>query len=383
MKNVIKDPIHGEIPIPKEYGFIDELLATKEMKRLARVLQLGECFNVFYSAVHTRYSHSIGVYYNAYCFIKSLNIKIPYKDACTILAAALLHDIGHGPRSHCFEKWTKHNHEEMTQRIITDKKTEVNKVLRKNKIDPKEVISIINHSNKNKFYYQIVSSQIDSDRLDYLCRDSYFTGTVYGKVDSPILMRWIDVVDNQLAFDFKAIDVIEDILFARAQMFKQIYVNKKVLVYEELLGAMIGRFRELSYDKNYKLNDRYNLYPLLLEAITNKKWEIESFLKLDDQKLNLIIESWSYENDPKLKYLTKNYYNNTDFICSENKQDLKNDSEFRIKEIAYPFAFSNKKEKIMIKTKKGLISLDKLNNELSLITKETTINYNFFFGLRK
>ena len=120
MTKFIKDPIHGEIEIPKDYLFIDELINTKEMKRLKNIYQLGECFNVFFGAVHTRFNHSLGVYNNAKNFIEAFSKKIPEQDKKIILAAALLHDIGHGPRSHCFEEWTNHNHELMTNKIILD-----------------------------------------------------------------------------------------------------------------------------------------------------------------------------------------------------------------------------------------------------------------------
>ena len=378
MTKFIKDPIHGEIEIPKDYLFIDELINTKEMKRLKNIYQLGECFNVFFGAVHTRFNHSLGVYNNAKNFIEAFSKKIPEQDKKIILAAALLHDIGHGPRSHCFEEWTNHNHELMTNKIILDCNSGIYKVLNNNNIDPNKVVSIINHTHPKKFYYQIVSSQIDADRLDYLLRDSYFTGASYGSIDSGILFKWVDVYNDEIVFDKKATGLIEDLLFSRAQMFKQIYTNKKVLVYQCLLNKMFIRYKQL-HQEGFSFVDKYNLYYLLDPYLKNKQWDVDLFLELDDNKLNLIISSWSNENDKILKELSSNYLIKNNFKCSSEPPKTVPKQSLFYQELNYNFTFYNPKEKIMIKTKQGIFEINKLKNETSLLINENKFNYKFYF----
>lgn len=373
MISFVKDPIYREVEIPQEYSFINELLNTREMKRLKYILQLGECFNVFFNAVHTRYSHSIGVYRNAMEIIKSLNVKINEYDRKIIVAAALLHDVGHGPRSHCFEGWTGHKHEIMTQKIILTNTTEVNQVLRKHNLKPEDVIKIINHESEKKFHSQIVSSQIDADRLDYLLRDSYFVGANYGLVDSGLLIKWMDVVDDNLCFNPKAIGLIEKVLFSRAQMFREVYTNSKVIVYQQILKLLFKRYKELAL-KKYPFKDQYHLYYLLSPYVNNKEWTIDLFLELDDNKLNLIIESWLHEQDEILSKLAYNYLFQMSYYCLKEPNDkLKLVSKFDEK-----FVFYNEKEKIYINQDGKLVALTDLKSEFLLINNKTKYKFSFY-----
>ncbi len=397
MHKFIKDPIHGEIEIPKEYGFIAELISCREMKRLQNLYQLGECFNVFPGAVHTRINHSIGVYNNAKRFINSVNKNIPLEDRKVILAAALLHDCGHGPRSHCFEGWTKHNHEKMTNKLISDPSTEINKILKAHNIDPAAVCSIIEHSHPIPFYYQIVSSQVDSDRIDYLARDSHFTGAQYGKIDSGMIFQWVEVINNNLVYDIKAASVIEDLLFARAQMFKTVYVNKKVICYEILLGNIFLRYKELA-KSGFKFKNKLNLYYLLEPYLRDEEWDIDTFINFDDNTLNLIIKCWSEEDDETLRFLCKNYMGVNSFVCAAEppKNYTHKDEKYMYEEVSYKFTYYKKdaentgrfkknmkvspeKEQILIKTDNGIFEIFDVQEEHSLISKEATLEYKFYF----
>ncbi|MGL4950883.1 MAG: HD domain-containing protein [Mycoplasma sp.] len=316
MIKFIKDPIYGEIEISEDIIFISELLETKEFKRLKNIYQLGECHNVFFGAVHTRYSHSLGVFHNAKQFINGMGIEIPKDDKNAILVAALLHDLGHGPRSHCFEYYTNAKHESFTIKIIEDKSTEVNKVLREHNIKIDTVVKLLTKEHPIKFYWQIISCQIDADRLDYLSRDSYFVGANYGNVDAGIIMKWASVHNNELVFNIKAIGAIEDVLFSRWQMFKQIYCNKKVMCYEHLMRKCFSRFKELS-KQDFKFKDKFGLYSLLNAYVNDSEWNLEDFLALDENSFRLIILSWNEEDDSILKEFTNSYLYKNMYQCSD------------------------------------------------------------------
>lgn len=346
MRKFIKDVVNGEIFIDPADIFIKELLETKEMKRLINIYQLGECHNVFYSATNNRYSHSIGVYYNAKRYVEGLNAKTPHKDYQCIIAAALLHDIGHGPRSHCFEIFADFNHERMTTRIISDASTDVNKVLTKHKIDIKAIIQIIEKRHPIKYYNQIISSQIDADRLDYLCRDSYFVGAKYGNIEPGIIFQWCEVIDNQIVFDHKAINLIEDVLFSRWQMFKQIYCNRKVVVYEYLLRKAFAQYKKLAL-AHYKFIDQHKLYSLLDPYVHNHEWDLASFNRLDENALHLIIVSWNQENDPILKAFTDSYLYDNKYECGDH-DFIEQHPGLSYDEFDYKICLYNEQEPILI-----------------------------------
>ena len=318
----IYDPIHGEIEFDYSEMWLYELTQTKEFKRLLNIRQLGECWKVFHSATHTRFSHSVGVFHVCRQFLRHLNLleNIPSSDYNAILAIALLHDIGHGPRSHSFEEYTGINHEQMTKKIILSKETEINKILTENNIDIKMMIDILEHKKVPKFYYQLISGQIDSDRLDYLIRDSYFVGTKNGAIDFGIIIKWSMIKNNELVFDTKAISVIESIIFARYQMFKQIYLNKKTICYESIMKSIFLRLKDL-YKKNYLFKDKHNLIYLLKPFFEDKPYDLDIFLKFDDNAMNLLIDSCLEEEDDILKKLCNSYLFQNQFTCDYEKVD--------------------------------------------------------------
>lgn len=167
------DPILNEIVLNNKHSFINDLIHTKEFYRLGRIRQLGVTNIIFPSATHTRLSHSLGTYEITRRFINQLGLfKTHDYKAKHLLCAALLHDLGHGPNSHAFEKYTGINHEEYTKKIILDPSTNINKVLIKNKINPKLVTKILEERKNMDWATLLIDSQIDADRMDYLMRDS-------------------------------------------------------------------------------------------------------------------------------------------------------------------------------------------------------------------
>lgn len=364
----IKDPIHGNIVFDEDEKWALEIVKTPEFRRLSTITQLGECFLVFPSARHSRFSHSLGVFHLAKQFLNALKIN-NLKDRNVVLAAALLHDIGHGPRSHSFEIYTNYKHETMTIKIINNEDGNIYKILKKHNINIKEVTSIINKSHKSKWMIQIVSSQIDADRLDYLLRDSYHSGVTYGKsVDYMFLFEKIYIKNDEIVFDKKALNLIETILFARFQMFKQLYTNINILCYEALMIKIFKRWKKL-HQQNFKFKDKYKLYNLFNSYLDDKEWNVDEFLKLDENIYNLVIKSLHDEDDQELHELVSSY-------LLENKYQLvesnNNDYDYQL----IDKEFYTKKEPINIIFDDTMIEIIKKSDIVASLNKEISkINY--------
>ena len=195
---VFRDAVHNYIHV--DQPLILDLINSHEMQRLRRIKQLGGTHQVYQSAEHSRFCHSLGVYFIArkMIFNSAIGAYLNDYDKLTVMCAALLHDIGHGPFSHCFEDAFDLNHEAYTIKIINGK-TEVHDLLEK--FDhgfSHRVSSVIEKTHPNKILVQMVSSQLDADRMDYLLRDSYFSGTTYGQFDLSRILRVMAVCDGKI-----------------------------------------------------------------------------------------------------------------------------------------------------------------------------------------
>lgn len=212
-EKVFRDPVHNYIPVEDE--LIYDLINSKEFQRLRRIKQLGSSSFTFHGAEHSRFSHCLGVYYLARrvtnIFDKKYSDIWNSNESLLTMTAALLHDIGHGAYSHTFERLFDTNHETITQQIILSPETEINTILRRVSPDfPDKVASVINHTYSNKQVEQLISSQIDVDRMDYLLRDSYFTGASYGEFDLTRVLRVIRPIENGIAFSRDGMHAVED-----------------------------------------------------------------------------------------------------------------------------------------------------------------------------
>ena len=221
---VLKDPVHSYIHI--HYEVIWNCLDSKEFQRLRRIRQLGGDFQVYPTAEHSRFSHSLGVYEivrRMVTEVKTLCAELTEYEKVCVMLAGLLHDVGHGPFSHAFEHVTNHSHEEYTVKIILGN-TELNSILRAvSKKMPEDIVSIIQHTHENDILNQIVSGQLDADRMDYLLRDSYFTATSYGQFDLERILRTIRVRKTSegrkvIVVKHTGIHSVEDYIMARYQM---------------------------------------------------------------------------------------------------------------------------------------------------------------------
>ncbi len=316
--HLIKDSIHGTINFsPTTWKWAEPILRSFEFNRLARVMQLGTTYKTFPSAVHTRYNHCLGAYEMARKMLVSLcahDPNIKEKEVQTVLAAAMLHDIGHGPLSHSFESFYHgFNHEAIGIEIIMNEQGVICKSLKKAGINPSEVGSLLAKKHPVHWMQAIISSQLDCDRMDYLLRDSHNTGVSYGVVDPSIIMKWIKKVDDRLIFDLESVNWIENFLLSRYHMFVQVYCNDKNLKNDLLVTLIFKRLRELLTQPDFihQLNPYF--WQLYQPVVAHKLTDLDQFLKLDDYNLQGFIQSLLDVSDPTLHHLVNGYLCDVDY----------------------------------------------------------------------
>lgn len=327
---VFRDPIHGYINIYDQV--IWDAINSKEFQRLRRIKQLGASHQVYQTAEHSRFSHSLGVYEitrRLFNEVKGLNTLVTQYDQTVTLLAALLHDLGHGPFSHSFESVSRINHEKYTEMIILGD-TEINHILKQ--IDeqlPHQVVSIINHSHPNKILTQLISSQLDADRMDYLLRDAYFTGTSYGSFDLNRLIRTMRVVDDKLVVKESGIHAVEDYIMARYHMYWNVYFHATSRAYEAVLFSLFRRLNDL---KDTHLLDPYpRIKTFLLEEVPL----VHSLLALDESVMLYYVSEMQSSEDPILRDLSDRLLNRHLFTY----QNLSDELEANVSELLVEHGF--------------------------------------------
>lgn len=302
-RKIINDPIYGFVTIPND--LIYDLINHPYFQRLRRIKQLGLTNLVYPGALHTRFHHAIGAMHlmqEAVLTLKQKDITITEDEEQAVLIAILLHDIGHGPFSHALEHSIVRgvSHETISSLIMN----ELNKEF-KGKLSL--AIKIFNDQYKKHFLHQLVSSQLDMDRLDYLKRDSFFTGVSEGVISSDRIIKMLNVVNNQLVVEQKAIYSIEKFLIARRLMYWQVYLHKTVLSAETLLVNILKRAKELS--ANGKVLFATPVLQLFLQNDYSKvdfekdRSLLEKFSKLDDNDVVASIKVWADDSDRILSLL--------------------------------------------------------------------------------
>ena len=305
---IINDPIYGFIEIPN--GIIRKIIDHPYFQRLRRIKQLGLTNLVFPGAVHTRFEHSIGAMHlmqKAVKVLQSKGIDITKTEAEAVCLAILLHDIGHGPFSHASEKSIAKNtsHEKLTVIYMQHLNKEF-----KGALDL--TIQIFTNQYHKKFLYQLVSSQLDMDRLDYLKRDSFFTGVVEGIVNIDRIIIMLDVEDDMLVFDYKAIYPIEHFLISRRLMYWEVYFHKTVVAAEFLLIKIFERAREILHN-GAKIGGSEMLQYFLSQDVNSDEFNntetLEKFSELDDYDIFSSIKQWAKCDDVVLAVLSKTIIN--------------------------------------------------------------------------
>ncbi len=293
-EKVFRDPVYGYVHVFDK--LIWDLIQTKEVQRLRRIKQLGGTYMIFHTAEHSRFSHSLGVYEMARKIIRALmycGTVLEEEERLLVLSAALLHDLGHGPFSHSFESVFNVRHELFTERIIMED-TEVNQVLESyQKGFATKVRDVINKTYENPLVINIISSQLDADRLDYLLRDAYFTGAPYGEIDVERILRTMRVVNNKIVYKVSGMHAIEDYLMSRYQMYWQVYLHSTGRSFDLVIQNMLRRVRELVLS-GYQFR-----HPIgaLADLFLEKDLSVETYLKFDDATISHYASLFVEEED--------------------------------------------------------------------------------------
>jgi len=307
---IINDPVYGFISLPDDLIF--DLVEHPWFQRLRRIRQLGLTFYVYPAAGHTRFQHALGsthLMHTALEVIQRKGYELGREDWVGALAAILLHDIGHGPFSHALENTLIEdcNHESITLIYLQELNKQFNGQL-------DNAIGIFTGKHKQKFLHQLVSSQLDMDRLDYLRRDSFFTGVTEGVVGSERIIKMLRVIDDQLVVDRKGIYSIEKFLISRRLMYWQVYFHKTVIVAENMLVRTLKRARELTENgENLFATPALSIFLQAGQKGLNMKEEplqfIEVFSELDDNDILSALKVWKDHSDPVLAILSESLLN--------------------------------------------------------------------------
>lgn len=312
-EKVFKDPVHRYVHVQDKV--IWELVATSEFQRLRRIRQLGTTYFTFHGAEHSRFNHSLGVYEIVRRIIDDVFRERPLlndEERLLCLCAALLHDLGHGPFSHSFEKVFHYDHEEFTQAIIVGD-TEVNRVLKQVGDDfPKKVAEVIAKTYKNKLVVSLISSQIDADRMDYLLRDAYYTGVSYGNFDMERILRVMRPQEDQVVFKSSGMHAVEDYIMSRYQMYWQVYFHPVTRSAEVILTKILHRAKHL-----YKEHYEFKTAPVHLISIFEEKLTLDDYVKLDEAVFTFYFQVWQDEDDEILSDLCRRFLNRNLFKYAE------------------------------------------------------------------
>lgn len=332
---LVQDPIHKLISFEDHEGdhLLLKLIDSKEFQRLRRIKQLGLSELVFPTATHNRFSHSLGVLHLTKKIlerIERLGEKIEDQQKVIILCSALLHDIGHGPFSHAFEAITKEDHEKRTLDIIRDGETEINKILRD--FDPGlpnqiAYFFLLDEEDNNaasssindlpSFYSDIISSQLDADRFDYLLRDSYMTGTYYGNFDLEWIIQrlYIDKGKNRFYLSRKAFSAAETYIFSRYHMYRSVYFHKATRAAEVMLKSLFSRYKELIQTPKMKKEDvAPDSSPVVFKSFS-ETMELQDYLMLDDVTILEFLKSCAKSKDTILRNLADGLLNRNLYKC--------------------------------------------------------------------
>ena len=299
---LFNDPIYGFIAI--ETDLILQLINHPYFQRLRRISQTGFSCLVYPGAHHTRFEHAIGAMHVMQKAIEVLitkGIQISSQEREAMQIAILLHDIGHGPFSHATEETLLHgiHHETISLRVISL----LNEIFN-GKLDL--AYQIFTNQYPRKFMYQLVSGQVDVDRLDYLKRDSFYTGVTEGNINTSRILAMMNVKNEQLVFEVKGIHSLEKFLLARRLMYWQVYLHKTSLAAEMLLVKTIERFQHLIELGSMALDEQHILYPLLKKKQSDRLSEevLLHYLNLDDSDIIQLLKSWEKQSDQVLASLS-------------------------------------------------------------------------------
>lgn len=397
-RKIVNDPVFGFINVSE--GLMLDIINHPYMQRLARIKQMGLSSVVYPGAQHTRFQHSLGAFYlmsEALLHLSAKGIEITNDEAEAVEAAILMHDLGHGPFSHVLEEVIVNgvSHEEISLMLMNRMNIEMG-----GKLDL--AIKIFKDEYSKRFLHQLVSGQLDVDRLDYLRRDSFYTGVVEGNIGSARIIKMLDVKDDHLVIESKGIYSIENFLTARRLMYWQVYLHKTSVSCEQMLIKTLLRAKDLA-QKGVELFCspalKYFLYNNISKSsFLSEESCLEHFVNLDDSDVWCALKVWSSHSDKILSRLSRDIINRrifkveiTDKQVSEEKiaslqKHIATAMNITLDEADYFFAihpieknmYDEKDDSIDIIYKDGTIkniaeASDMLN--ISLLSKKIRKNY--------
>ena len=331
MRKIINDPVFGFLSVPN-----DTLLSVLQhpyVQRLNRIRQLGLSYFVYPGAMHSRFLHSLGAMHlmeEAISSLRQKGVEVSHNESVAAMAAILLHDIGHGPFSHVMEHTLVDGitHEEVSLMMMEHINRDLGGVLDR-------AIAIFKDEYPKHFLHQLISSQLDVDRLDYLCRDSFFCGVTEGSVASARILKMMNVVDDKLVVEEKGIYSVEKFLVARRLMYWQVYLHKTSVAAEQLLIKILERAKRLAAeDKELFCSPalRYFLYNhVTAEEFAHSDYALQQYALLDDSDILSAIKVWMSSDDRVLSALCQCFTNRRLFkgrlldapLTEEERQSLR------------------------------------------------------------
>nr|WP_321405742.1 HD domain-containing protein [uncultured Carboxylicivirga sp.] len=327
-RKIINDPVYGFIKVP--FDIIYDLMEHPYIQRLRRIRQLGLTHFVYPGAMHTRFQHAMGAMHlmnSAVDILRSKGHEITEEESKAVHAAILLHDIGHGPFSHVLENTLLEvDHEDISKLMMEELNKEFD-----NQLDL--TLQIFNNTYHKKFLHQLVSSQLDMDRLDYLKRDSFFTGVSEGVIGSDRIIKMLNIHEDSLVIESKGIYSIEKFLVARRLMYWQVYLHKTALAAEQMLIHILKRARQLVSEGKELFAPPHLLFFMkqkpTIDDFQTQKEIIQHFSLLDDDDIMSSIKVWTSHPDKILSNLATNFvgrklfrvaFSNTVFKASQIKE---------------------------------------------------------------
>jgi len=364
-QKIINDPVYGFITI--NHPLLFDIIAHPYYQRLRRIHQMALAYFVYPGAVHTRLIHSLGAYHlmcNAVNELKAKGVDISADEEVSVKAGILLHDVGHGPFSHALESQLLQgvHHEQIGLMIMEVMNEDLDGKLQM-------AIDIFTDKYPKKFLHQLISGQLDVDRMDYLTRDSFFTGVSEGVIGYDRILKMLVVHNGQLMVEEKGIYSIEKFLIARRQMYWQVYLHKTVLSAEILLVHILKRVRELSAlaTPNLQTGGATDFFLYNFKGEMNRD-TLHQFCQLDDVDFSFAIKRWSNHSDFVLRELCTRLLNRKllkiklqsepfePSLVSKKLQEACN-SLYLSEELAQYFVFSGEADNTMYKTNDERINI--------------------------
>ncbi len=307
---IFNDPIYGLVSYP--YEFIYDLIDHPYVQRLRRIQQLGMSSIVYPGATHTRFHHALGALHLCDRLITNLKLKgtsITDEEYEATLLATLLHDVGHGPYSHALEhEIIPVRHEELTIQIMNRLNDQYD-----GKLDL--AIRIFRGQYEKPFLTQMISSQIDVDRMDYLNRDSFYTGVAEGIIGYDRIIKMMNVHDGQLVIEEKGILSVEKFLLSRHFMYQQVYLHKAALVADQMLKAFFKEYKSLKFEQRFMHHSAFE-HLIKSSGKLHAEDQLSLFLQLDDSDIIVLIKSFLHSENDVLRILADGIMNRNLFGIS-------------------------------------------------------------------